>query len=719
VGGDIAVPALFRLSFAALDPGPILDLRVRWRAGRVALGLAALLTVVAAFRPLAHEGSPRLFASVALALGAGAIGSALLAGLRGRGLAEQLALYAFVLLGLDGLGQILGPLGWPIWPAMALVVAFVAVAEAPAIAFGAAAMATLLGVLDAAASGFTHWKAVVAASIGYAALAFFIQLAQRMEKKRLSAAMADLARLRHGIDELEDASHGGPPRLGPAGLALKDVSEDARRARRLDRAAELDEAVARVVAIARRSLGAHAAVYFNFDREAEKAFLRAADGPGALVHETIAPLRSDPFAFVLDRGQPFYATDFKRLLWRLPWYRGEVKVGTLVAAPVRLSEVVRGALVVDRLEIQSFTGPEPELIAMFADLIAETIRASAASDVREEIGTEFKAVYEVSRQMAGLDDPVQVRQRLLGCARDLLAPEGGAVVTINPAGTGYSVDNSLGWVQEFEGRRVALLEDTWTAWLLKQDDPGLLLDDVHGGARRRPILVLDEGSSRAESLLAVALRSSNEVLGAIVLTGRRGAFDSTGQRVLTILANQAAGALRVKQLIQQAKDTAMRDGLTGLYNRRAFDEHLAEAIAREDRQQGRFALVLLDIDHFKKLNDTFGHPAGDATLRHTSKVIAAHLRGSDQAARFGGEEFALILPATEEPGAVQLAERVRAAVEKSPLVHEGARLGVTVSLGVAIWPRHGPGKGDIVAAADRALYAAKQGGRNRVEVAAG
>ena len=103
---------------------------------------------------------------------------------------------------------------------------------------------------------------------------------------------------------------------------------------------------------------------------------------------------------------------------------------------------------------------------------------------------------------------------------------------------------------------------------LKQEDAALLMDDVHGGGHRRPILV-DEGSSRAESLLAVALRSRNEVLGAVVLTGRRGAFDSTGQRVLTVLANQAAGALRVGQLIEQTKDTAMRDGLTGLYNRRS------------------------------------------------------------------------------------------------------------------------------------------------------
>jgi diguanylate cyclase (GGDEF)-like protein len=678
--------------------------------------------VLAVFRPLGPAASPWLRFAALLLLALGVVAAALLAMLRGRSLAEQLALYAFLLLSVDAFGQLLGPLGWPAWPAVALIVAAIAVAEPPAIAFGAAALAAGLAVVDAAAGGFVGWKAAVAASLGYSALVFAVHVAQRAEKARLATARAELARLRHGIDELEDVAPGtAAPKPGPAGQALREVSEDARRARRVDRAAELDQSLGRVMALARRSLGAHAVGYFDFDRAGEKAFLRGSDGPPALIPDAVAPLRSDPFAFVLDRGQSFYATDFKRLLWRLPYYRGEVKVGTLVAVPVRLAEIVRGALVADKLEIQAFTGEEPALIEMFAELVAETIRATTASDRREEMGTEFKAVYEVSRQMAGLEKPDQIRQRLLACARELLSPEGGAVVTVNPTGTAYSVDNSLGWVTEgeFEGRQVALLEETWTAWLLKQEDPVLLLDDVHGGGQRRPILVLDEGSARAESILAVALRSSNEVLGAIVLTGRRGAFDSTGQRVLTILANQAAGALRVGQLMQHERDTAMRDGLTGLYNRRAFEEHLKQAVGREGRQEGgRFALLLIDIDHFKKLNDTFGHPAGDAALRHTATLLHGHLRTADQDARFGGEEFAVIVAGADEPGALQLAERVRQGIEKGQLIFDGARLSVTVSIGVAVWPRDGASGPELVAAADRALYAAKQGGRNRVMVAA-
>ena len=142
------------------------------------------------------------------------------------------------------------------------------------------------------------------------------------------------------------------------------------------------------------------------------------------------------------------------------------------------------------------------------------------------MGTEFKAVYDVSRQIANLTDPVAIRVRLLSCARELVPLDGAAVVMADRAQTRYVVENAEGWASEFEGREVGLLERTWTAWLLKSDEPSLLLDDLQGGRERMPVLVLDEGGARAESLLAVALRTQQKTLGALMLTGKRGTFDS-------------------------------------------------------------------------------------------------------------------------------------------------------------------------------------------------
>jgi diguanylate cyclase (GGDEF)-like protein len=232
-----------------------------------------------------------------------------------------------------------------------------------------------------------------------------------------------------------------------------------------------------------------------------------------------------------------------------------------------------------------------------------------------------------------------------------------------------------------------------------------------------PVLVLDEGWGRAESLLALPLKARGRTLGALVLTGRRGTFDASALRVLGILANQGAAALFTWRQMEAEKEQAVRDGLTGLYNRREFNKLLQKTLANADRQGGGFALLLFDIDHFKKLNDTYGHPAGDAAIRNTAQVLERHQRQGDHAARYGGEEFAVILPGAEEKGAMQLAERVREAIASSRVVFEGARLNVTVSLGVAVWPADGKDHEGLLAAADRALYAAKQAGRDRVVAA--
>ena len=128
----------------------------------------------------------------------------------------------------------------------------------------------------------------------------------------------------------------------------------------------------------------------------------------------------------------------------------------------------------------------------------------------------------------------------------------------------------------------------------------------------------------------------------------------------------------------------MRDGLTGLYNRRAFNDLLAGQLARSERQQKGVCLLLFDLDHFKKLNDSYGHPAGDAALRETARVLQDHLRRGDLAARYGGEEFVAILPDTDEHAALQVAERIRKAIENDDLMFEGTRIKRTSSIGVAM-----------------------------------
>jgi diguanylate cyclase (GGDEF)-like protein len=695
------------------------DIRLRWRAGQVALGLAVLLAVVALTRPLAPGGaSPRFRLAFIVLLGVGVSAAALLASLRGRGAGEHLSFYALVVLALDGIGQLVAPLGWPIWPLMAVLVAAVAVAESQALAFGVAALAALLGVADVAKGGFVAWPGAVGATLGYGGLVTAVSVALRGEKRRLSATLAELARLKYGIDHLDEAEQASADgRRDAAPATLRQASEDARRSRQVERDRELSDDLVRLVAVARASLSAHAVLYFAVDRGRDRAHLRAADGPPALVPDVSLPLTQDPFAFVLDRRQPFYATDFPRLLHELPYYRGTVKAGSLLAVPVLTGETVAGLLVADRLEVQSLTGRDPGLLEAFAELTGDAILRARAAQRREEMEVEFKAAYDVSRKLAVMTQPAHVRRHLLRSAEDLVPFEAAAIAMMDDADTRYTLETAMGWAAAFQGREVARGEKTWTGWVLANAEEAFLLDHVAGARDRMPILVLDEGSARAESLLAVPLRGRNRNLGALVLTGPRGAFTASAARVLGILANQAAATLSVIQLKERHKELAEHDALTGLFNRRAFDDHLARAIAREDRQGGRFALLLLDIDHFKKLNDTYGHPAGDAALAGVARLLDRLLRKGDLAARYGGEEFVAILPGSEEAGALRMAERVRQALEKERLVFSGARLALTASFGAAVWPADGREPAALLAAADRALYAAKMAGRNRVAAA--
>jgi diguanylate cyclase (GGDEF)-like protein len=599
-----------------------------------------------------------------------------------------------------------------------VLVAALAVAEPLDTALALAALAAALGLADALQARPAALPAAVAGGLGYLALAFATNRALSGEKRRLSAALSELYRLKHGIEQLDGVDASALlPRVEGAPGSLRLVSEEARRARQAERAKALDRELGQLVALARRALDVHCVLYFEVSRERDHAVLRAADGPEALDRQAVVALAQDPFAFVLERKAAFYATDFARLLWALPYYRGELKVGSLLAVPVRVGEVVSGVLLADRLEIQSLSGREPEVLAGFAALLAEVVQGARASQGREELGAEFKAVYEVSRRMAALVEPRAVRQRLLQSARDLVAVEGGAVVTTDEAETRYRVEDAVGWAAEFEGREVALSEKTWAGQVLRSGD-SYLLDRVAGRGEGVRFLVLDEGAARSESLLAHPLRARNRTLGALLLTGRPGAFDATSHRVLEILANQAAATLSVIQLKERHKALAARDGLTGLYNRRSFDELLAQAVAREERSpRGGFALLMLDLDHFKKLNDTYGHPAGDAALRHAAQTLGLGLRKNDVIARYGGEEFAVILDGADLRQAGELAERVRDALARGGLVFEGARISVTASFGLALWPGDGREPPALLAAADRALYAAKQAGRNRVVTA--
>lgn len=221
------------------------------------------------------------------------------------------------------------------------------------------------------------------------------------------------------------------------------------------------------------------------------------------------------------------------------------------------------------------------------------------------------------------------------------------------------------------------------------------------------------------SLLVVPLQRSPQepVLGAL-LCGHpdRRALTSTDAHAARELGVIAAGALETAWAVQEATERARTDQLTGIANRRHFDEQFARMIGETDRYGGSAALVVADIDFFKKVNDTYGHEVGDAVLIAVAHALAGERRTTDFAARIGGEEIALLLPQTDAQGALEVAERLRERVEALLVRTRAAEIRVTASFGVALYTARSGTGSRLFERADKALYSAKHNGRNRVEI---
>jgi diguanylate cyclase (GGDEF)-like protein len=207
---------------------------------------------------------------------------------------------------------------------------------------------------------------------------------------------------------------------------------------------------------------------------------------------------------------------------------------------------------------------------------------------------------------------------------------------------------------------------------------------------------------------------NEEVIGVINLTNKIGdrQFSNEDVEILTALASQAAITIYNAKLYHMA----ITDGLTQLRIHRYFQQRLDEEIARATRFNRPLSLIISDIDNFKTFNDTYGHQQGDIILIETAKIFRISVREIDIVARYGGEEFAIILPETDTEEAAAAAERIRKRVESYEYPSKKGKLKVTISLGIATFPKHTRDKESLIEMADKALYKAKDLGKNRAQV---
>jgi diguanylate cyclase (GGDEF)-like protein len=298
-------------------------------------------------------------------------------------------------------------------------------------------------------------------------------------------------------------------------------------------------------------------------------------------------------------------------------------------------------------------------------------------------------LHNAVHQLASLLDPVVVRQRLMEFVQAAIGK---------------------GTIHYFAGN---MPRDLMDKWVMERRLP-LLVTDVAQDTRFKPA----RSSNEVRSVLAAPIVVEKQLVGIIRLNGfETQMFSISDLRMLEALSLLASLALENLQLLSRLEESATRDNLTGLYTHRFFQERLADEILRAGRYHTEFCMLLMDIDHFKRYNDTYGHAAGDQVLVRFSQVLQQYVRPVDLVARYGGEEFVMILPQTALPEARQMAEAVRQAIEAETFQfgHEAAsRERVTVSIGVSSFPHEATIASQLIRVADYRLYQAKEAGRNQV-----
>ncbi len=385
----------------------------------------------------------------------------------------------------------------------------------------------------------------------------------------------------------------------------------------------------------------------------------------------------------------------------------------LAAARVVCGSQMYGVLTVTaasglRLDREAARSWMPRFAAQVANLVQ-------LFEIRREYGRHMRhseALLDAVRRLHGHRNAEALAQALCDTARDVTSASVAGVVRWNAVdqhGVLQALSPSLDIEAGFHVTADSIVGKACTAKLpiVLNDARSAVVESCPYGGFPRTI----------GSLAVVPVRTGDTVIGAIVVEGNDpGDVSQHEARNVGLLAAVVRGPLEIVWEIEEVSRSARTDSLTRLANRRHFDEQLARVIAETDRFGGTCSLIFVDLDHFKAVNDRYGHEAGDAVLRDAAQMLSQAVRTVDLCARYGGEEIAILLPQTSQEGAVELAERLRIVLESRRVKQGDEAICITASFGVATYPDPVPYGDRLVPAADKALYEAKAAGRNCVRV---
>jgi two-component system cell cycle response regulator len=387
-----------------------------------------------------------------------------------------------------------------------------------------------------------------------------------------------------------------------------------------------------------------------------------------------------------------------------PGYLKNSKVTSLVVAPVLGGSAAIGALAVDSSRYQAFSETEKETIRKFALNLARVLeRERIYMQIKREIFGITVLKEESSDLVSSLNVDVLTRKLCEAAAKIVRSDvfffiSDGKKFRLLHSPESYAEGKKL---YDFKGTVVNMaLENKQLFYASDMTD------------YRIPGMPFRTGDVR--SMMIFPLLYENDLLGILVMLSDKKNFLYPVQTdMLKVMCNQAVTSLANARLHGEIQQMATTDGLTGLFNHRLFQEKLSEELKRLNRFSEPVSLLLADIDYFKKVNDSYGHPVGDSVLRGVAEIIRETVREVDIPARYGGEEFAVILPGADTDGAKIIAERLRKTVMGRSFSSDDAVFKVTLSIGISTSPADAGDKEGVIEKADQALYHAKHNGRNQ------
>jgi len=614
-----------------------------------------------------------------------------------------------VVAALFAIQRVDGGLSGPLYPLIYVLVALVAAFAQPiATACVVASVVGLEAAIRYGALGERPFSPLAVHATFLASFAVLNVLLLRAEIARIRAGAR--ARLEAEISGARDAARSyrllGAARSALEAAAARD-DED-----RLVRSSveEIHEAVLFALQLLRRSLHLHTALLLWTNEGGTHARISEVSSEAESIADGPFLAGDGIIGAVLVRGAPVVLEGLKPG-YKLPYYPGACPVRTVCGTPVTEHGAARGVLLVDRTD-GAFSEQEIEQIGAAARYVARAIENERVFVQLERAKVEQGKLYRAAQELGAALTESDVVEAGVKSARAVALFDFAAVTLYDEITRTHQIRAVSGdRAEQLVGARFP--HNASLCSMVVQNRHPLPyrgdFDPAHQVLYSREI-----AAPPMPSILVLPLLVHERPLGTLVLGAKRkSAFGEAVRPSLEVLASHMAVSLANARMVRKLEEMATTDGLTGLFNRRALLESAQSKVAGAVRFTRKLSLLILDIDLFKKVNDTHGHDIGDVVIRGVADVLRRAKRATDTVGRFGGEEFVIVCEETDAAGAMLLAERVRKEVETRVFPTPGGPIHVTCSIGIATFPEAGRDWDALFKSADAALYVSKKSGRNR------